>query len=147
MGALVSASTTAWAWTGKVEPVDLQQTYRDYLDCLNAKDLAQLGRFVADDVVYNGQAVGFDGYRTMIAGNYDNIPDLRFVADLLIADASHVAARLRFDCHPTSRFRDLDVNGRRVVFHENVFYRFANGRIAEVWSVIDKAEIERQLAG
>lgn len=147
MGLLVSASATAWARTGKVELVSLRETYRDYLDCLNARDLAHLGRFVADDVIHDGQAVGLDGYRKMIAGDYDDIPDLRFVADLLIADTSHVAARLRFDCRPKSRFRDLDVNGRRVVFHENVLYRFANGRIAEVWSVIDKGEIERQLAG
>jgi len=37
------------------------------------------------------------------------------------------------------------VNGRRVVFTENVFYRFRDERIAEVLSVIDKAAIEAQL--
>jgi predicted ester cyclase len=37
------------------------------------------------------------------------------------------------------------VNGRRVTFAENVFYRFRGGKIEEVWSVIDKAAIEAQL--
>ena len=126
--------------------MNLEITYRAYLDCLNSKDLAQLGCFVADDVVHNGQAIGLDGYRKMIAGDHGDIPDLRFIAELLIADVSHVAARLRFDCHPKGRFRAIDVNGRRVIFHENVFYRFASGKIREVWSVIDKAEIETFLA-
>jgi predicted ester cyclase len=37
------------------------------------------------------------------------------------------------------------VNGRQVVFAENVFYRFRDERIAEVWSVIDEGAIEAQL--
>ena len=126
--------------------MNLEITYRTYLDCLNSGDLAQLGSFVADDVVHNGQAIGLNGYRKMIAGDHSDIPDLRFITEFLIADVSHIAARLRFDCHPRARLRNIDVNGRRVVFHENVFFRFAGGKIREGWSVIDKAEIETFLA-
>jgi predicted ester cyclase len=32
-----------------------------------------------------------------------------------------------------------------VSFSENVFYEFRDGKIREVWSVIDKAAIESQL--
>ena len=42
-------------------------------------------------------------------------------------------------------FLGLPINGKRVVFAENVFYQFRSERIAEVWSVIDKAAIEAQL--
>ena len=56
-----------------------------------------------------------------------------------------VAARLRFDCTPAGAFLGLPVNGRRVSFAENVFYRFLRGKIVEVWSVIDKTAIEAQL--
>ncbi|TCP97526.1 putative ester cyclase [Sphingomonas sp. PP-F2F-A104-K0414] len=126
--------------------MNLEITYHAYLDYLNSKDLAQLERFVAENVIHNGQSVGLEGYRKMIADDQSDIPDLRFTAELLIADVSNIAARLRFDCHPKRRFRDIDVNGRRVIFHENVFYRFANGKIQEVWSVMDKAEIEKNVA-
>jgi predicted ester cyclase len=37
------------------------------------------------------------------------------------------------------------VNGKRVQFDENVFYEFADGRIVDVWSIIDKDAIARQL--
>jgi len=39
----------------------------------------------------------------------------------------------------------VPVNGRRVSFCENVFYAFRDGRIEQVWSVIDKVAIEAQL--
>jgi predicted ester cyclase len=46
---------------------------------------------------------------------------------------------------PKGLFLGLPVNGRRIVFTENVFYRFHDERIAEVWSIIDKGAIEAQL--
>jgi predicted ester cyclase len=39
------------------------------------------------------------------------------------------------------------VNGRRVSFVEHVFYRFRDGRIQDVWSVIDTDAIRSQVEG
>ena len=125
--------------------MNLERTYEAYIACLNARDLSRLGDYVGDDVIYNGIEIALHGYREMLAGNYRDIPDLRFVIDLLLCDALTVASRLRFDCRPEADFLGLQVNGRHIVFHENVFYRFASGKIREVWSVIDKDAIEKQL--
>jgi len=73
------------------------------------------------------------------------IPDLRFDIELLIAEPPRVACRLRFECTPKADFLGLQIDGRRVVFCENVFYEFRDGKIERVWSVIDKAAIEAQL--
>jgi predicted ester cyclase len=54
--------------------------------------------------------------------------------------------RLDFDCTPVSRFLDLDIDGRRVSFSENVIYEYEEGKIRRVWAIIDKAEIEAQLS-
>ena len=62
-----------------------------------------------------------------------------------VVQPPYVGARLEFDCSPLARFLGLEVNGRHVSFTENVFYRYQDTRIARVWSVIDKAAIERQL--
>ena len=125
---------------------DLAGTYRAYIACLNRRDWDGLGRFVGDDVTYNGEAVGLSGYRAMLERDVAAIPDLRFEIELLVADPPMVAARLRFDCRPKRMFLGLAVDGRRVVFTETVFYAFADTRIARVWSVIDKPAIEAQLA-
>ena len=113
--------------------------------CLNRQDWANLGEFVADDARHNGRPFGLIGYRAMLENDFEEIPDLEFNIELLVCEPPHVAARLRFDCRPKGVFLGLPVNGRRVVFAENVFYRFEGEKIAEVWSVIDKAAIEAQL--
>lgn len=102
-------------------------------------------RFVHDEVHYNGQFVGLDGYRQMLDGDVRAIPDLQFNIGLLIVEPPHVAAQLRFDCTPTGELFGFAVNGKRVVFTENVFYEFLEGKIRNVWSVIDKKAVADQL--
>ena len=94
----------------------------------------------------NGARLRVAAYRAMLGQDFRDLPDFAFKIELFVADPPYVAARLRFDCAPGGVFLGLPVNGRRLTFAENVFYVFRNGRIVEVWSVIDKAAIEAQLA-
>ena len=123
----------------------LSALYRDYIGCLNRQHWPDLKKFVQDDVRHNGRPFGLAGYRAMLERDFDEIPDLRFNIEMLVSEPPFVASRLRFDCTPKGLFLGLPVNGKRVVFAENVFYKFRGGKIAEVWSVIDKAAIEAQL--
>lgn len=126
-------------------PTDLEDVYRAYIACLNAQDWGRLGEYVHAEANHNARPLGVAGYRAMLEQDYREIPDLQFHIALLVADAGHVAARLQFDCTPVGEFLGLPVNGQRVQFTENVFYTFRDGKIAEVWSLIDKAAIESQL--
>jgi predicted ester cyclase len=123
----------------------LADRYRAYIACLNRQDWPNLHRFVVDDARHNGRPFGLAGYRAMLERDFEAIPDLRFNIELMVCEPPHVASRLRFDCRPKGSFLGLPVNGRRVNFAENVFYRFESDKIGEVWSVIDKAAIEAQL--
>ncbi|MDE1182402.1 ester cyclase [Paraburkholderia sp.] len=123
----------------------LASIYRDYIACLNRQDWPALGQFVHDDAIHNGRRLGLSGYRAMLERDFDDIPDLHFNIALLTADPPLIASRLAFACAPKGRFLGLDVNGTHIVFTENVFYRFRGRQIEEVWSIIDKAEIEAQL--
>lgn len=123
----------------------LPKLYRQYIDCLNARDLDRLGSFVRDDVRRNGDALGLAGYRDLLRGDFRAIPDLSFTIELLVADTARVAARLAFDCRPEGDFLGIPVDGRRVVFTEHAFYAYTDGRIAEVHSVIDTTSIHAQL--
>ncbi len=119
--------------------------YYAYIDCLNRQDWAQLGSFVDGNVEHNGRQLKLSGYRDMLVKDFADIPDLRFNVQLLLSDPPHVAARLAFECSPKAEFLGLSVNGRKVSFTENVFYKFKGSKIASVWSVIDKIAIEAQL--
>ena len=124
---------------------DLADLYRGYIACLNQQDWPALGQFVHEGVAHNARQIGLPGYRAMLEQDFREIPDLRFNIALLISDPPNIAARLKFDCTPAGTFLALPVNGRRVSFSENVFYELRDGKIWQVWSVIDKAAIEAQL--
>jgi len=125
---------------------ELADVYRRYIACLNRQDWTMLEQFVDDDVHYNGRRIGLSGYRRMLENDFCEIPDLHFDIQLLMSDPPFIASRLVFDCTPRGRFLGLDVDGRRVSFAENVFYELRGDKIVQVWSVIDKAVIEAQLA-
>lgn len=124
---------------------DLADTYRRYIACLNAQDWPSLHLYVHPDAMHNGQRFGLAGYRAMLENDFATIPDLHFNIGLLIADVSHIASRLDFTCSPQGDFLGLPVHGKLVAFSENVFYRFQDQKIIEVWSIIDQAAIEAQL--
>lgn len=124
---------------------ELGSHYQAYLDCLNRQAWTELGRYVDAAVEHNGRPLGLAGYQAMLEGDHAAIPDLQFSAHLLVVEPPWLAAQLDFDCTPRGELFGLAVNGRRVRFSEHVFYRFAEGRIREVRSVIDRAAIAEQL--
>lgn len=128
-----------------VKKTDLSTIYRHYIACLNKQDWPQLGQFVDDEADYNGKRIGLSGYREMLEKDFTDIPDLHFNIELLISDPPYIASRLSFACTPKGVFLGLQVNGKKVFFTENVFYQFREGKIAQVWSVIDKVALEAQL--
>jgi predicted ester cyclase len=67
------------------------------------------------------------------------------VPEILLADAHTVGCRISFDS-PQREFLGLEPTGARISFAEHVFYRFADGRIAEVRSLIDKEAIRAQVS-
>ncbi|MBB3595364.1 putative ester cyclase [Rhizobium sp. BK529] len=123
----------------------LADRYRGYIACLNGQDWDNLRNFVHEHVRYNGEHIGLSGYREMLEGDFRAIPDLFFDIQLLICEPPRVASRLQFNCTPRGELFGLPVNGRKVQFAENVFYEFLDEKIANVWSIIDKAAIEVQL--
>ena len=125
---------------------DLLAIYHRYLDCLNRQDWDYLGKYVADNVSYNGKFIGFAGYLNARQNEFRAIPDLHFNVQLVMANESMVACRLNFNITPSHDFLGLPVHGKLISFSENVFYEFDNGKISKVWSVVDKAAIEVQLS-
>jgi predicted ester cyclase len=124
---------------------ELLERYRAYIDCLNRRDWSRLGDHVADKVGYNGKEIGLAGYRRMLEGDVAAIPDLVFNIDFLVSDPPVLGARLLFDCTPQGELFGMPVDGRRVTFTENVFYRLVDGKVETVWSVIDRTAIKAQL--
>lgn len=128
-----------------MDKTSLAEIYRSYIACLNTQNWPLLGQFVGDEAIHNGKEIGLAGYQAMLEKDFRDIPDLYFDIQLLVCEPPYVASRLQFDCAPVGTFLQLPVNGRRIVFAENVIYEFQREKICQVWSVLDKATIEAQL--
>lgn len=126
---------------------DLEVRYRSYLSALNDRQLDRLVEFVHDEITYNDVQMSRADYQDLIARHVAAVPDMFFAIDLLVVRAEHVACRIAFDCTPQSEFLGLPPTGRTVSFSEHVFYRFREGRIEQVWSLLDMDAIRTQLLG
>ena len=124
---------------------DLEAHYRAYLTALNERRLDDLVHYVDDELTYNGSAMTRRRYRDLLAADVVAVPDLVYDPHIVVVSGDRVACRLVFDCHPEREFLGFTPDGRRLVFAEHVFYRFRDGRIAEVSSLIDRAAIAAQL--
>ncbi|TQS41963.1 ester cyclase [Cryptosporangium phraense] len=120
--------------------------YLDYIAALNARRFDDLGAYVADRLTYNERPLTLAEYRALLVEDVRRIPDLHYDVRQLVVEGETVASRIRFACTPREPFHGLEPTGRPVVFDEHVFYRFASGRIAEVWSLLDLDGLRRQLA-
>jgi predicted ester cyclase len=120
--------------------------YRRYISCLNDRRIHELVEFVNEELSYNGKSMRRVEYENLLAGDFAAIPDLYFDIHLLVVDEDQIACRLNFVCAPQSTFLGLLPNGKTISFSEHVFYRLSNGRISEVWSLIDQSAVEQQFA-
>jgi predicted ester cyclase len=123
----------------------LEEHYRAYIAALNERRFDDLADFVHDELTYNDAPMTRRQYQDLIAGDVAAIPDLFYDIRTLVAAGDEVGCRLLFDCTPVREFLGFVPDGRRLAFTEHVFYRFRDGRIAQVWSLIDRDAIRRQL--
>lgn len=122
-----------------------ERTYRRYLDALNERRFGDLEDLLHEELTYNGEGLGRGDYVAQRREEASRIPDLHYAIDLLVVEADQVACRIAFDCAPRGEFLGIQVNAQRITFVEHVFYRFRDGRIADVWSLIDTTSIKEQL--
>lgn len=80
----------------------------------------------------------------MLEADTAAIPDLQFVAELILVEEDVVASRLMFHCTPQATFQGFEPPGTPISFSEHVFYRFRESKIAEVWSLVDVQAIATQ---
>jgi predicted ester cyclase len=123
----------------------LRQRYLDYLEVLNGRRFEDLVDVVGEDLTYNGSPMTREQYQDARRRDVAMIPDLRFEVDLLVVEGDQVAAILRFDCTPEKPFLGFQPTGQRIQFTEHVFYRFSDGLITEVRSLIDREAVREQL--
>ena len=106
---------------------------------------------MADDLIdhnpYPGQPPGLEGHNWAVAMVRRAFPDLRFTADVVVADGEFVAGRWTMTGTNTGTFDlfGLPPTGRPVTMTGQEIFRARDGKLAEVWHQEDVPGMLRQL--
>ena len=125
--------------------VDLRDIYTRYLACCNERRFSKLSEFVGDPIRFGGKLTPLADYAKTIASNIEAVPDFHWKVQDLVTDGSVVAVRLEDSGTPQANWLEIPPNGRAITFQEFAFYRFQDGKIAEMWFLLDVPSIQSQL--
>ena len=117
------------------------RTYFEQL--LNHGNMAAADTIFAPDIQFHYPLGNFDGSNAVkgyVASIRTAFPDIIFTADKLISEGDHVAARWSLVGSQTDKFRGQAATGRRVSVSGNTIFRFADGKIKEMWVAFDPAQ-------
>jgi predicted ester cyclase len=88
---------------------------------------------------------GIEGFKQVPRGVLGYIPDARFDVDDLIAEGDKVVARWTLSGTHTGQWRDIAPTGNKVSTWLVSVFRFAGGKIVEVWVRSDTYGWRQQL--
>lgn len=112
-------------------------------------DLDAAEALVAADFYHHdampGTPAGREGYRAVAEVLRTGFSDLRFEVDDVIAAGDRVAVRTWFTGTQDGPFMGMPPTGRRVRMQQVHIFRVEDGRIAELWAVMDSLGAMRQL--
>ena len=135
----------------------LEAHYRAYIACINArKDQlsgADLEPFVHSSVTHNSRLMTRDEYCHGPVTAFKTLNNLHFAIDRLVVDPGQggdnqqVACRIAFNNVRPVQGKGTEMLGliagkEELSFSENVIYRFEDGKIREVWSLLDTKAFE-----
>lgn len=109
-----------------------------------------IDELVAPDVVvhhvpYDGN--GADLLKSVWSALHHAFDDLRFELEHVMAEDDQIAVRGVTSGIHVALFAGHEPTGEQVSERAHVFYRVLAGRIREVWPMVDRAGLLRQLAG
>jgi predicted SnoaL-like aldol condensation-catalyzing enzyme len=103
-------------------------------EVINGKDLGAAAELFSEEHELHPQVPGIgrgsDGMKRAFVGLHDQFPDVHVTIESMVAEEDMVAVRLTYS--------GTDVaTGKRATWPEMLFTRFAAGRAAESWEVLD----------
>jgi predicted ester cyclase len=122
------------------------------LDAMNSGDADLISQTV-DEVFDPGvkqhtpfEATGVQTFKEMVFGRlYRAFPDIHITIEDLIADGDKVVEKDTVTGTHLGELNGLPPTGKPVAYTEIFIMRFVNGRIAEIWGVVDVFSQMKQL--
>jgi steroid delta-isomerase-like uncharacterized protein len=128
-------------------------TFRRFHDAVNSGDAELISKMI-DEVVEPDvrirtplpvEATGAQALKQVWATLLRAYPDLHLTVEDLIAEGDKVVCRNVVTGTHQGEYMGLPPTGKSVTYNEIFIFRFAGGRIAETWGIVDVLAQMRQL--
>jgi steroid delta-isomerase-like uncharacterized protein len=127
------------------EETNNKATVRRLDDVVSAGDAEVSSRtideLVEPDVLIHmplpNQATGAQALKQVWAMLLRGLPDLHVAIEDVIAEGDKVVSRTTVTGTHRGEYRGLPPTGKSITYDEIFIFRFAGGRIAEIWGVVD----------
>lgn len=124
---------------------ELTDNFRSYLAALNDRRMEELGDYVHNTIRFNDEPTSLEEYAAAIQSNIDLVPDFHWAIEHLVASGDLLAVQLTDTGTPEGEWLGITPTGRSFRITEMAFYRFRDGRIAEMWFVLDATTAAAQV--
>ena len=128
-------------------------TFIRFHDAMNTGDVEVVSKTIDEvvdpDVLIRTplpvEATGAQVLKEVFAKLHRAFPDLHIAVEDVIAEGDKVACRNTVTGTHQGEYMGLPPTGKSITYNEIFIFRFAGGRIAETWGVVDVLSQMRQL--
>ncbi len=78
---------------------------------------------------------------------FNAFPDVKFVIEDVVQQDDRLAARVSLEGTHRGEFAGIPATGKRMKVYDFAMYRIVEGKITDVWSLIDMQALSDQLQG
>jgi len=121
---------------------------RFYEQCLNQNRSELIPELFTSNAVFHsstGDAIGLSAVRQTVERVRAMFPGGHFTVDDILVDGDKAAARWTMTATNTAPIAGVPPTGRDLTQRAIVFYRFEDGKIAELWIQMDQLGVLRQI--
>jgi steroid delta-isomerase-like uncharacterized protein len=128
-------------------------TFRRIEDAVNTGDVEVISKTIDEVVAPDArihmplpvEAPGAQAFRHVWAMLLRGLPDLHLTIEDLIEERDKVVMRASVTGTHQGEYMGVPPTGKSITYNEIFIFRFANGRIAEMWGVVDVFSQLKQL--
>ena len=95
----------------------------------------------------NVAGAGLDYLKARARSLFNAFPDVKFVIEEVVQQDDRLAARVTLEGTHRAEFAAIPPTGKRMKVYDFAMYRIVDGKITDVWSLIDMQALRDQLQG